>query len=92
MTKKADPVEAEVAGATTVDVDFNGHTYTLPRDVFSLPVAYLEAIDGQKYGIALRILLGDAEWERFKANGNKVIDCFKMMTAHEVALGLRPGE
>ena len=93
MTKpQKDPVQAEAEDETTIDVEFKGNTYTMVRSIWDLPVDYMTAVDEGRYGTAIKYLLGDTEYERFKAADSTVGDAFRLMTAHEVALGLRPGE
>lgn len=54
-------------------VDFNGETYDVPAaDDWDLEV--LEAIDESKMTVALRALLGDEQYAKFRATNKKVRD------------------
>lgn len=54
-------------------VEFDGETYLVPpADAWDLSV--LEAIDNNKMTHALRALLGDEQYAKFRAGGRKVAD------------------
>jgi len=64
-TKKND------ATGTAHEVEFNGETYIIPTaDEWDIDV--LEAIDEQRLTHALRALLGDEQYAKFRAGNKKV--------------------
>jgi len=53
-----------------VEFEFNGETYEIPpAEEWDLEV--IEAIDAQKMTTALRALIGDEQYERFRASNRK---------------------
>ncbi|MCF3174789.1 hypothetical protein IPZ61_15835 [Streptomyces sioyaensis] len=62
----------DATGAATA-VEFNGDTYQVPpAEDWDLDV--LEAIDDSKMTLALRALLGDEQYAKFRATNKKVRD------------------
>lgn len=61
-------------------VEFNGDTYeVLPAEDWDLEV--LEAIDESRMTVALRALLGDEQYAKFRATNRKVRDLGEFFTA-----------
>lgn len=61
-------------------VEFNGETYAVPpADDWDLEV--LEAIDESRMTVALRALLGDEQYVKFRATNKKVKDLGAFFTA-----------
>lgn len=61
-------------------VEFNGETYAVPpADDWDLEV--LEAIDESRMTVALRSLLGDEQYVKFRATNKKVRDLGAFFTA-----------
>lgn len=64
------PAKKNDALGKAYDVEFNGTTYQVPpADDWDIDV--LEAIDAGRVTVALRTLLGDEQYERFKAENRK---------------------
>jgi hypothetical protein len=66
-----DALRAEVLGADTMAVAFEGLDFTVPRDVQDWPVDAMEAMEDGKAATALRALLPAAQWTAFKAQSPK---------------------
>lgn len=61
-------------------VEFNGETYDVPpAEDWDLEV--LEAIDESRMTVALRALLGDDQYAKFRATNKKVRDLGEFFTA-----------
>jgi hypothetical protein len=78
-TKKNDAL------GTSTDVEFNGESYTVPpADDWDIDV--LEAIDDQRITHALKALLGDDQYAKFRKSNRKVTALGEFMTAAQEAV------
>lgn len=92
MTDTPTGAELEASGATTVDVAFQGQTYTFPASLDDADGDVLEAIDDRKLSHALRGLMAPADWERFKKTKPKVSGYGELFAAYAEKIGLTEGE
>lgn len=81
------PAEAEMT-AETVEVQYNGMAFTMPASLDDADGDVIDAIDDQKLSHALRGLLDNEQWERFKATKPKVRDYGGLFEAFAAAIGL----
>lgn len=70
----ASAVQAEAEGLEVHQIEWRGHTYTIPRDVDDWPIEALEAFEYGRATAATRALLGPQQWHRFKLQGGRVRD------------------
>lgn len=82
------PVEAEATGVESVEVEYAGHTYEMPGSLDDCDADVLEAIDAQKLSVAIRALLGPAQYAAFKAGKPKVRDFGGLFDAYAERIGL----
>jgi hypothetical protein len=78
----------EAIGATAVTVDYAGATYTFPASLDDADGDVLDAVDDMKLSHALRGLLSDDDWRRFKATKPKVKDYSALFDAYAKRIGL----
>lgn len=60
--QKAEATESE---APAVEFDHDGETYTVERDALD-NLELFEAVEDEKYLVACRGFIGDAQWAKFK--------------------------
>lgn len=82
-----EPTQIEATNAESVDVDYEGNTYTFPASLDEADGDVIDAIDEQKMSRALRGLLGD-QWSTFKATKPKVKDYGGLFDAYAKRIGL----
>lgn len=83
---KPTAVQAEALGAAT-EFEFDGETYTVaPASEWDLSV--LEDYEDGKIVSAVRALLGDAGWTKFRAKPRSVSDLNSLFEALQHAVGL----
>ncbi|QDQ97983.1 hypothetical protein [Tomitella fengzijianii] len=63
-------VRREAEGDDTVQIDYRGHTYTVPADQDDWSIDALEAFERNHVVAGVRELLGPEQWARFKARHN----------------------
>ncbi|MET9425650.1 hypothetical protein ABZY06_33940 [Streptomyces sp. NPDC006540] len=74
------------ATGTDHEVEFNGETYLVPpADDWDISV--LEHIDGQKITFALKALLGDEQYAKFRKSNSKVSALGEFMNAASAKAG-----
>jgi hypothetical protein len=56
-------------GYDTVDVEYDGETYTIPADPLDWPFEAQEALDGRQATKLLRALLGPDQYQTFQSKG-----------------------
>lgn len=79
VAKTSGIAKANDATGEPHSIEFNGETYLVPpADDWDLAV--LEAIDGEKMTHALKALLGDEQYEVFRAGNRKVKALGEFMT------------
>lgn len=83
-----EPVEAEATGTDTVEVAYKGVTYAFPASMDDADGDVLEAIDNQKLSHAIRGLLTDDQYKRFKATKPKISDYGALFEAYAKVIGL----
>lgn len=88
MTDTTDTVQAEATGAETVNIEYGGNTYTVPAAIDDYDGDVVDAMDDQKLSHAIRGILGDDQWERFKASKPKVSAYGEFIEAWTKAIGL----
>lgn len=81
-------LEREARGAETVTVEYAGESYTFPGSLDDADGEVLEAVDDKKLSYALRGLLDEHQWKRFKATKPKVRDYAGLFEAYAKAIGL----
>jgi len=62
----SDPRQDEAKDATTATVEFNGDTFTVPRNYDDWTVDFLESIEEGKVIGIVRGALGPAQWGRVR--------------------------
>lgn len=84
-------VEAENEDTVTFDVEINGKTITLtaPADLLAAdPDAYI-AYEERKYGLMLKMILGEVQWQKLRAAGISTKQLMEeVMVKYEEAAGL----
>lgn len=84
--------ELEATGTEVVPVEYQGQTYAFPASLDDADFEVLEAIDNQKMSHAVRGLLSDADYKRFKATRPKISDAASLFEAYAKVIGLTQGE
>lgn len=82
------PAELEASDATTVDVEFNGVTVTMPASLDDADGDVIDAIDDMKLSHALKGLMSDDDWKRFKATKPTVKQYAALFDAYAAKIGL----
>lgn len=82
-----DPAQIE-ATSDTVTVTYQDDTYTFPSSLDDADGDVLDAVDDMKLSHALRGLLSDEDWKRFKATRPKVRDYAGLFDAYAKTVGL----
>lgn len=72
-TPKTTPDLAAQATQDFVTLLFDGDTYTLPTQE-EVPLAFLEAYENNELVKAVRLLLGDSQWSKWRGKHEKVGD------------------
>jgi hypothetical protein len=86
------PIELEASDAETVEVTYKDQTYTFPSSLDDADGDVIDAMDDRKLSHALRGLMAEADWERFKKTKPKVSDYGGLFDAFARAIGLTEGE
>ena len=81
-------LQAEAQAAEDVEVEFQDHTWVLPATLDEADGDVLDAIDEMKLSHALRGLMGDEQWDKFKATKPKVKDYGALFDAYANTIGL----
>ena len=92
MSDDMTPAQIDAEKVETIVVSYNGADLTFPASMEDADGDVIDAIDDQKVSHALRGLLGDDEWARFKATKPKVRDYEGLFTAYAAAIGLESAE
>lgn len=66
------PAEVEASGADTIDIDYGGNTYTVPASPDLWDIEVLELAEAGQNTKVIRAVLGDKQYEAFKAANPKV--------------------
>lgn len=61
------PVENEARAVETIDVEWNGNTYTIAASADDWPVEVTLAFEENKAATAVKMLLGAEQWDTFAA-------------------------
>lgn len=69
---------------TTREFEYDGETYTVDLEAYD-DVEALEAREDQRYATLGRLLLGSAQWKKFKSKKRPVGDLLDMLV---LALGI----
>lgn len=85
------PAEVE-AVLDEIEVVYGGESYTFPASLEDADGDVLDAIDDQKMSRAIRGLLGEKQWAKFKNSRPKVRDYAALFDAYAEAIGLSTGE
>lgn len=84
-------IESEGKDTVTFDVEINGKTITLtaPADLLSAdPDAYI-AYEERKFGVMLKMILGEVQWEKLRAAGINTKQLMEeVMVKYQEAAGL----
>jgi hypothetical protein len=76
------------AEASPVTIEYQGQTYAMPPSLDDADGDVVDAIDDQKISYALRALLGDAQWKRFKKTKPKARDYDGLFDVYAKRIGL----
>ena len=82
----------EAAGGTTWEFSIDDGLYSLPRELPRTMVKALAATDDSDIDTMMRLLLGDAQYERFAAHDLNLQDIAAILTAYGEQTGLSLGE
>lgn len=82
------PAELETSDAETVEVAYGSGSYTFPASLEDCDGDVLDAIDDMKLSHALKGLLSDDDWSRFKKSKPKVKDYGALFDAFAETIGL----
>lgn len=80
--------ESEVYADPTVVVEYGNSSYVFPASLDDADGDVLDAVDDQKVSYALRSLLGQSQWDKFKATQPKVRDYNNLFDAFAKKIGL----
>lgn len=80
--RKSAPAKSDAIGTFSV-VEYDGATYAIPP-IADWDLEVLESVEDGRITGAVRILLGDEQWRKFKA-GHKVSDLRELFKAIEAA-------
>lgn len=83
--KPAAQAEAEDAEVT---IEYAGQSYVLPGSLDNADGDVMDAIDDEKMSYALRGLLGEQQWKRFKKTKPKVYDYDGLFSVYAKRIGL----
>lgn len=86
-TPKKPAAQTEAEGADTMQVVYKDVTYTFGADPDDLDGAIIEALDDQKLSHALKAMLSDDDWLKFKATKPRVRDYAGLIDAWATAAG-----
>lgn len=76
MSENTEVTEAVVE--ETFEVEHDGHTFVLSKDVLD-DVEVLEAWEDGKHTLLLRAVLGQAQWENFKRGKPKAVSVYELL-------------
>jgi hypothetical protein len=76
------------AEASPVTIEYQGQTYAMPPSLDDADGDVVDAIDDQKISYALRALLGDSQWKRFKKTKPKARDYDGLFDVYAKRIGL----
>ena len=80
--------KAEAQGATTAEVEFRGHTFTVPRGSYDdMPVAFIEAVEDGKAVSTVRGALGPQQWRTVQAMRLNMAELSELADKVAVAMG-----
>lgn len=79
---QTDAQRAEAQDEATVTFTYDGDTYIASRDV---DIDVLEAAEDGKIATALRLLLGDVQWQKFRRRHSKASDLDELYVAFGMA-------
>jgi hypothetical protein len=82
----------EAAGGTTWEFSIDGGIYTLPRELPHTTVKALAKTDDNDIETMMRLLLGDAQYDRFATHDLTLQDIEAILTAYGKQTGLSLGE
>lgn len=88
----AKPRAAEAAGKDTVEVEWKGEKYAVPRDYKDWPYLYTFEMEQGHSAVAWRHLLGATQFARFVATDPTNADFGDFDVLLGKALGLKQGE
>jgi hypothetical protein len=87
-TEEKPGVQLEGEGADTIEVVYGGETFAFPAEMDDVDGDVLDALDDRKISHALKALLGDDQWLRFKKSKPKVSDYNGLFEKYAEAVGL----
>lgn len=79
------PAKVDAIGET-IDFDFDGDTYTVPP-ASAWDLDAIEAFEADKMTTCVRLILGQAQYAKFKAKPRNVADLRNMFAALQTAVG-----
>lgn len=82
----------EAAGGHTWPFTLDNETFTLPRELSRTTARAMAATDDNDIDAMLRLLLGDAQYERFARHELTVQDIAAILNAYGEQTGLSLGE
>lgn len=88
-----EPLEAEAAEKTHIEVEWKGETFEVPKPEL-WPWEVVEAFDDGKASRAIRELLGPKQYRRWKSllGPSPIADSGEFMNVVSEAYGIDPGE
>ena len=85
-SSKTTPDLAAQATQDFVTLVFDGDTYTLPTQD-DMPLAFLEAYEGNELIKATKVLLGDSQWAKWRKKHEKTGDLRRFLEAAGTRMG-----
>lgn len=85
---EANGAKVEAIGDPTIEITYNGVSYTFPSSLDGADYAVLEAMDLDKLSFALKGLLDPTEYRKFKATKPKFRDAGELFATWARAIGL----
>lgn len=85
MSNTKHVAKAEATG-TDIEIDFEGHTYTIPPSV-EWPLDAIEAAEDGEIVRSTKLILGVEQWAEFRERHSKFGDLMEFMKAVEKVAG-----
>lgn len=81
------PAEIEATEPDSLDIAYKGQTYAFPAAIENAPGEVLEAMEDEKIATALKILMSEGDWARFKRTKPTVKDYAELFDAYLTVIG-----
>lgn len=85
-TATANALKAEATGAMVTFV-FDGESYEVPSDPEDIDIAFLECMGEQDMPGAMKVLVGEDAYKRFRIAHRKIRDMKRFLIAAQAVMG-----